>query len=151
MRGPIHAHAPVSTWILLGCACRKRHPATGSNPINIMNNTERRSTRAMEAHDRLWRANELSRHPSSRARWYHRGWRTPLPRRKSTNPLANSCGREATLLTSNRSRTRAGPTKYPPRALVNRPTLIAAVMAVLPSRLGRAACPSEIAVIEPPI
>jgi hypothetical protein len=29
--------------------------------------------------------------------------------------------------------------------------LIAAVTAVLPSRLGRAACPSEIAVIEPPI
>ena len=96
-------------------------------------------------------SDELSRHPSSRARWYHRGWRTPLPRRKSTNPLANSCGREATLRTSNRSRTRAGPAEYPPRALVNRPTLIAAVMAVLPSRLGRAACPSEIAVIEPPI
>jgi len=29
--------------------------------------------------------------------------------------------------------------------------LIAAVMVLIPSRLGRAACPSEIAVIEPPI
>ena len=81
---------------------------------------------------------------------YHREWRAPLPRRKSTNPPANSCGREVTLLPSGCSRTRAGPPKYPPLSLVNRPTLIAAVMAVLLSRIGRAACPSEIAVIGPP-
>jgi len=42
-------------------------------------------------------------------------------------------------------------TKYLPLSLDNRPTLIAAVMALISSRLGRAACPSEIAVIEPPI
>jgi hypothetical protein len=35
------------------------------------------------------------------ARRYHRGWRVPLPRRKSTNPPANSCGREVTLPISN--------------------------------------------------
>jgi hypothetical protein len=32
---------------------------------------------------------------------YHRGWRAPLPSRKSTNPPANSCGREVTLPISN--------------------------------------------------
>src|SRR6266436_4292055 len=36
---------------------------------------------------------------------YHREWRAPLPRRKSTNPPANSCGREVTLLPSGCSRT----------------------------------------------
>jgi hypothetical protein len=50
----------------------------------------------------------------------------------------------------NCSRTRTGVTKYPPLSLVNRPTLIAAAIALLPSRPGRA-CPSEIAVIDPPI
>jgi hypothetical protein len=41
---------------------------------------------------------------ASRVRRYHREWRVPLPRRKSTNPPANSCGREVTLLISNCSR-----------------------------------------------
>ena len=44
MRGPVHCNAPVSTWILLGCACRKLNPATRSYPINIMNTAERSST-----------------------------------------------------------------------------------------------------------
>ncbi len=35
---------------------------------------------------------------------YHRGWRAPLPKRKSTNPPANSCGREVILPISNCSR-----------------------------------------------
>jgi hypothetical protein len=35
---------------------------------------------------------------------YHRGWRAPLPKRKSTNPPANSCGREVMLPISNCSR-----------------------------------------------
>jgi hypothetical protein len=38
------------------------------------------------------------------ARRYHRGWRAPLPRRKSTNPPANSCGREVILPIWNCSR-----------------------------------------------
>src|SRR6266540_1635114 len=97
------------------------------------------------------RANEHSRPQPSRARQYYRGWRAPRPRRKSTKPRANSRGREVTLPTSNCSRTRARPTKYLPLSLVNRPTSIAAAIAVLPSRLGRVACPSEIAVIDPPL
>jgi hypothetical protein len=76
---------------------------------------------------------------------HHRGWLVRLPRRKSTNPLGNSCDREVTLHTSNCWRNRAGPT-VPPR-----PTLIAAGMAILLRRLRRAACPSEIAVMEPPL
>jgi hypothetical protein len=67
-------------------------------------------------------------------------------------PPANSRGREVTLPTLNCSRTsRAGPTKCRPLAFVNRPTLTAAAIAGLPSRLGRTACPSETAVIDPPI
>src|SRR5262249_22632708 len=81
---------------------------------------------------------------------HHRGWRAPLPRRKSTNPPGNSCDREVTLHTSNCSRNRAGPI-VPPLSSANRPTLIAAVMAILVRRLRRAACPSEIAVMESPI
>jgi hypothetical protein len=54
-----------------------------------------------KAHDRFRRANEHSRRQSSKPRRYHRGWRAPLPRRKSTNPPANSCGREVTLPISN--------------------------------------------------
>src|SRR5262249_35079781 len=87
---------------------------------------------------------------SRRERRYHRGWRAPLPRRKSTNPPTNSCDRRATFPLWNCSRNRAEPTKYLPLSLGNRPTLMA-VMALIPSRLGRADCPSEIAVIEPPI
>jgi ABC-type uncharacterized transport system substrate-binding protein len=41
---------------------------------------------------------------SFRVEAYHRGWRAPRPRRKSTNPPANSCGREVTLSISNCSR-----------------------------------------------
>jgi hypothetical protein len=41
---------------------------------------------------------------ASRVRRYYREWRVPLPRRKSTNPPAPSCGREVTLLISNCSR-----------------------------------------------
>ena len=41
---------------------------------------------------------------ASRVRRYHREWRVPLPRRKSTNPPTNSCGREAILPFSNCSR-----------------------------------------------
>jgi hypothetical protein len=81
---------------------------------------------------------------------YQREWRAPLPRRKSTNPPANSSGREMRLPISNCSRNRPRPTKYLPLSLDNRPSLIAVVMALMPSRLGRAACPGDIAVIEPP-
>src|SRR5260221_236641 len=56
-------------------------------------------------------------------------------------------GRDVKVPTWNCSRMRVARTKYSPLYLVNRPTLIAAVMAVLPSRLGPAACASEIAVI----
>jgi hypothetical protein len=35
---------------------------------------------------------------------HQRGWRAPLPRRKSTKPPGNSCDREVTLPTSNCSR-----------------------------------------------
>jgi hypothetical protein len=80
---------------------------------------------------------------------HHRGWRAPLPRRKSTNPPGDSCDREVTLHTSNCWRNQAGP-PIPPLSFANRPTLIAAVMAILVRRLRRAACPSEIAVMEPP-
>jgi hypothetical protein len=66
-------------------------------------------------------------------------------------PPANSRGREPTLPIWNCSRARTGPTKCRPLVFVNRPTLTAAAIAVLPSRLGRAACPSETAVIDPPI
>jgi hypothetical protein len=38
-----------------------------------------------------------------------------------------------------------------PPSLDNRPSLIAVVMALMPSRLGRAACPGEIEVIDPPL
>jgi hypothetical protein len=37
-------------------------------------------------------------------RRFHRGWRAPRPRRKSTNPPANSCGREVILPIANCSR-----------------------------------------------
>ena len=43
-----------------------------------------------------------------------------------------------------------GQLRNPPLSLVNRPTLIAEVMAMLPSRLQLAAYPSEIAIIESP-
>lgn len=76
-------------------------------------------------------------------RWQHyRGWRAPLPRRKSTNPPANSCDGEVTLCGSNCWRLRF--------SLENRSTLIPAVTADLPGLLRLAACASEIAVIEPP-
>lgn len=75
--------------------------------------------------------------------WQHyRGWRAPLPRRKSTNPPANSCDGEVTLCGSNCWRLRF--------SLENRSTLIPAVTADLPGLLRPAACVSEIAVIEPP-
>src|SRR5437764_11345182 len=92
-----------------------------------------------------------TRRQSSTATRYHHGWRAPLPRRKSTKLPANSCGHEVTPPTciSNCWRNWAGPTKCLLLPVENRPSL-AAVMAVLSGGLRRAACPSEIAVIEPP-
>src|SRR5262249_28005726 len=76
-------------------------------------------------------------------RWQHyRGWRALLPRRKSTNPPANSCDAEVTLCGSN--------CWCLLLSLENWSTLIPAVTAVQPSLLRPAACASEIAVIEPP-
>ena len=77
----------------------------------------------------------------------HRGWRTPLPSRKSTNPPANSCCREVTLPTRC-LRNWSWPIKYVPLSREERSALTAPL--ILPSRVKRAACPSEIAVIEPP-
>jgi len=86
-------------------------------------------------------ASQQNATPDDRGNIY-RGWRAPLPRRKSTNPPADSCDREMTLCGPKCSRLLL--------SLENRSTLIPAVTAELPGLLRRAACASEIAVIGAP-
>jgi hypothetical protein len=75
----------------------------------------------------------------------YRGSRLVLPKRKSTNPLANSCGPR--VRKRDGSRNWVQPFNLALR-LENWPTLIAPVSTVLPGRLTSA---NEIAVIEPPL
>jgi hypothetical protein len=102
--------------------------------------------------DRTHPASEHSRRQSSTATRYHHGWRAPLPRRKSTKLPANTCGHVVTSPTciSNCWRNWPGPTKCLLLPVESRPSL-SAVMAVLSGGLRRAACRSEIAVIESPL
>jgi hypothetical protein len=50
-------------------------------------------------------AKQTNRRPGRPSRRDHRGWRAPLPRRRSTNPPANSWDRAVTVNTSNCART----------------------------------------------
>ena len=71
-----------------------------------------------------------------------------LPRRKSTNPPANSCWELP--IRASWPRNWAGTIRYLLCCPEDRRCLFAPVIAVRPDRLRRVACPHEIAVIEPP-
>jgi hypothetical protein len=81
----------------------RQHGATHSGWIRSSRTRTEVALEEDKAHDWLF-GERHSRRQSSRARRYHRGWRAPLPKRKSTNPPANSCGREVILPISNCSR-----------------------------------------------
>jgi hypothetical protein len=110
MRGPVHAMIRVRSTLWraqrdvqqkLWNNRRRAHVYPAISPLSRTRTAvPSRMTRTIGSS----RANEHSRRRSSRARRYYRGYRATLPRRKSTNPPANSCGREVTLSTSNCSR-----------------------------------------------
>jgi len=142
--GPAHVKGSYMTRERTSTpACRPR-----SEPPLSAARAKRRKTRALPLRHaaptaRWLRVAGSADRKETTVHWQHyRGWRAPLPRRKSTNPPANSCDGEVTLCGSNCWRLRF--------SLENRSTLIPAVTADLPGLLRVAACTSEIAVIEPP-